>query len=138
MKTITNFIEEFKTENDNELVNNCMDILTGELDSMTTEDATKWIEDLQQHGCISGMVGALVYYADSCKFYEDNKQDINSLLCEMLEDTGLSIQELFGDKFDKEDPLCINDINQNLLAWFAFEETVNRFNNYMENDETED
>ena len=138
MKTITDFIEEFKAENNNTLIDNCMDILAGELDGMSIEDATQWIEDLQQHGCVSGMVGALIYYSDTCKFYEENKQGINSLLYETLEDTGLSMQELFGNKFDKEDPLCIDDINQNLLSWFAFEEKVNHFNDYMENEATED
>ena len=32
--------------------------------------------------------------------------------------------ELFGDKWDKEDPLAQDDYNQNLLAWFGFEETL--------------
>ena len=32
--------------------------------------------------------------------------------------------ELFGDKWDNEDPLAIDYYNQNLLAWFGFEETM--------------
>ena len=32
---------------------------------------------------------------------------------------------MFGDKFDKDDPLVIDYSNKNLLAWFGFEETVN-------------
>lgn len=137
MKTIVDFIEEFKAENNNSLIDNCMDILTGELNDMSIEDSKQWIADFQQNGCVSGMVGALIYYSDTCNFYEENKQGINSLLYETLEDTGLSMQEMFGDKFDKEDPLCIDDFNQNLLSWFAFEETVNRFNEYIENEEIE-
>ena len=31
---------------------------------------------------------------------------------------------LFGEKWDKEDPLAQDDFNQNLLAWFGFEETL--------------
>lgn len=35
-----------------------------------------------------------------------------------------SPEEIFGDKWDKEDPLALSTMNQNLLAWFAFEETA--------------
>ena len=39
--------------------------------------------------------------------------------------TGLyAPSELFGEKWDKEDPLAQDDYNQNLLAWFGFEETL--------------
>ena len=39
--------------------------------------------------------------------------------------TGLyAPSELFGDKWDKEDPLAQTTCNQNLLAWFGFEETL--------------
>jgi hypothetical protein len=31
---------------------------------------------------------------------------------------------LFGDKWDKTDPLARDSGNQNLLAWFGFEETA--------------
>ena len=33
---------------------------------------------------------------------------------------------IFGDKWDKEDPLAAEDFNQNLLAWFGFEETLRK------------
>lgn len=32
--------------------------------------------------------------------------------------------ELFREKWDKEDPLSNDYTNQNLLAWFGFEETL--------------
>ncbi|MDO5569824.1 MAG: hypothetical protein Q4G04_06990, partial [bacterium] len=39
--------------------------------------------------------------------------------------TGLSTEELFGNKFDKTDPLILECSNRNLLAWFGFEEMAN-------------
>jgi len=33
---------------------------------------------------------------------------------------------LFGDKWDKSDPFADDTNNQNLLAWFGFEETARR------------
>jgi hypothetical protein len=82
-------------------------------------------EDLQQGGCASGMVGALIYYDDTVRFYNEHQEEINALLAEAIDNFG-SPTEIFGDKWDKEDPLVMEKYNQNLLAWFAFEETARR------------
>ena len=58
--------------------------------------------DVLHYGCQSGVVGELIYYSDTVR----------------------APSELFGDKWDKEDPLAQDDYNQNLLAWFGFEETL--------------
>ena len=53
------------------------------------------------------------------------KDEIDELLYDLMNGTGIySLPELFGDKWDKEDPLGNNDFNMNLLAWFGFEETM--------------
>lgn len=83
------------------------------------------MEDLQRYGCVSGMIGELIYYDDTTKFFDEYKEEINEMLSNVIEGTGCSMEELFGDKFDKEDPLVIDYSNKNLLAWFGFEETVN-------------
>ena len=42
-------------------------------------------------------------------------------------ETGIySLPELFGNNWDKEDPLGNSDFNMNLLAWFGFEETLRK------------
>ena len=44
-----------------------------------------------------------------------------------MNETGLyAPSDLFGDKWDKEDPLAQDICNQNLLAWFGFEETLRK------------
>lgn len=89
--------------------------------------AEGFMKDLRYGGCQSGLVGELIYYNDTCRFYNQHKQEINALLYETLENCGLkSPAELFGDKWDEQDPMGIQDQNQNLLAWFAFEETAMR------------
>lgn len=83
--------------------------------------------DVLYHGCQSGVVGFLIYYSDTVKFYEKYKTEIDTLLYELMEETGIhSPSELFGDKWDKEDPLANEDFNKNLLAWFGFEETLRK------------
>jgi len=85
-----------------------------------------FISDLRQGGCQSGMISELIYYSDTVKFYKKFQSEIAELLGELLNDTGMSVSELFGNKWDDSDPLALNDMNQNLLAWFAFEETAFR------------
>lgn len=85
------------------------------------------LEDLLQYGCESGIVGDLIYYSDTTAFFEQHCKEINALLAEILADTGYtSTAELFGDKWDTEDPLALGTLNQNILAWFGFEESARR------------
>ena len=81
------------------------------------------MEDLQKHGCISGMIPELIYYDDTNEFYDTYKTDINDLLSNLTQGTGLLVEELFKDQFDENDPLIIDCFNKNLMAWFGFEET---------------
>ena len=88
-------------------------------------DKTNIYKDVLYYGCQSGTVGFLIYYSDTVRFYKRYKTEIDTLLYELMEDTGLHApSELFGDKWDKEDPLANDVYNQNLLAWFGFEETM--------------
>lgn len=81
--------------------------------------------DVLYHGCQSGVVSSLVWYSDTVAFYKRNRDEINELLYNTMEEIGThDPSELFGNKWDKEDPLALEDFNRNLLAWFAFEETL--------------
>ena len=84
-----------------------------------------FMSDLMEYGCISGMVGQLCYYVDTIAWYKRHKQEIGALLGELVDDTGMSIEDLLSD-WDKVDPLATDTHNQNLLAWFSFEETARR------------
>ena len=112
--------------NGNKLKDYVIDYYIKDYDSYSDDESfIKGMEDLQKYGCISGMISSLIYYDDTNKFYDKYKNEINELLGNLIEGTGLSIQELFGDKFDNEDPLVLDYSNKNLLAWFGFEETAN-------------
>jgi hypothetical protein len=69
------------------------------------------------------MVGGLIYYCETTQFFTKHKDEINQMLSSTLGECGLSCpSELFGNKFDTDDFLCADTTNQNLLAWFAFEQ----------------
>jgi len=103
------------------------------LDQGTTEDMESFINDTLQHGCQSGIVTELITYNDTVEFYHKYQSEINDMLVEMLQSVGSeSPSDLFGDKWDSEDPFA-NDIhNQNLLAWFGFEETLRQIADQLE------
>ena len=83
--------------------------------------------DVLYHGCQSGIVGSLIYYTDTVAFYKRHREEINALLQETMDECGsYNPADLFGGKWDKEDPLVLDTYNQNLLAWFGFEETMRK------------
>jgi hypothetical protein len=101
------------------------------------ESLAKWLKDLESHGCISGMVSGLVYYSETEAFYKRHKDGINKILAELLEDTGESPQFLFKN-WKGSDPLALECINQNTLAWFGFEESARVMRERAESVEAEE
>lgn len=94
------------------------------------------LEDLLQYGCESGIVGELIYYSDTTAFFEQHCKEISTLLAEMLDNTGYtSPAELFGSKWDSTDPLALDIQNQNLLAWFGFEEAARQLHDNQQTEE---
>jgi hypothetical protein len=89
------------------------------------EDCLDFIKDVLSGGCINGTVRGLIYTADCVAFYRKHKKDIQKLVADSMSACGEdSMRDWFGVKFDCEDPFCEEDENQNLLAWFGFEETL--------------
>jgi hypothetical protein len=89
-----------------------------------------FMRDLNYGGCQSGMVGELVYYHDTLKFYKTHKTEINGILKESMSESGIKDpSDMFGDKWDSDDPLALDTMNQNLLAWFGFEVTAQNLAN---------
>lgn len=87
---------------------------------------------MQYGGCQSGMVGPLIYYSDTIAFYKKYKIEIKELLKETMDSIGCkSPAELFGDKWEQEDFWAEDTQNQNLLAWFGFEETAYQIANEL-------
>jgi len=81
------------------------------------------MSDLSYGGCASGIVGSLIYYTDTVRFFLRHKAAINVLLGEELSESGMSVSMLFPG-WDSDDPLAFEVNNRNLLAWWAFERTA--------------
>jgi hypothetical protein len=96
------------------LKNNVMEILVDmQYEGYELQDV---ISDVLNHGCASGIVGALTYYSQTRKFFIDNMDEIFDLYNEY-------IQEFGGIGFD---------LDFNSLSWFAFEEMTRIIADEME------
>lgn len=126
MKFTKKNIEQIKTNTTSELTKDVIDFVLNEWDDC--DDKKDIILNVLNYGCQSGWVGHLVYYSQTTAYYKEHQEEINELLYDTMDDCGIYVpSELFGDKWDKEDPLALYQYNQNLLAWFGFEETMRNF-----------
>jgi len=96
-----------------------------------------FLEDVCNHGCISGRVNELIYYNDTLAFYKLYRKDIQKLLTQYKLDSGITdVSNLLGNLFvnwDTEDPKALEQHNQNLLAWFGFEAEAHNILEEIEN-----
>jgi len=71
-----------------------------------------FFEDISQYGCVSGMVGELIYYSDTMAFFQKHYIEIEELRTQWEEETGM--------------PVVIQGDLANFLAWFSFERVADQ------------
>jgi hypothetical protein len=81
-------------------------------DYRTDEDIEVFFKDLNSNGCISGMIGGLIYYSETHKFYDEYYSEIEELREEY--------EEIVGE------PLQVKGDLKNWYAWFGFEEMARK------------
>ncbi len=86
-------------------------------EALDHEDVKCFFSDLLSNGCVSGMVGSLIYYTDTHKFFDTHYDEIEGLREEYEANIG--------------EPLQIKSDLKNFLAWFAFEETAYQMANEL-------
>ena len=112
-------VEIFKNETDNRLVSRVCRYIISNWEYY--DDKKDIFLDVMHGGCKSGACRDLIYYGQTKSFYETFKFEINELLYKSACD---NLADLFGSEWDIHDPLALEEDNQNLLAWFGFEETI--------------
>lgn len=63
------------------------------------EERKIYLQDLTQHGAISGMVSGLICYHETTQFFNEHRDEILAMLHELKEETGLDEKGLFSDKW---------------------------------------
>ena len=80
------------------------------------------VAEVVLHGCAGGVVGELIYYADTCAFYEKYKEEIWQRLWDSWSDFGGDSVLHFIATFNGADDVGSDDQVRNLLAWWACED----------------
>ena len=112
-------VEKIKNETNNKLVSRVCRYIISNWDYY--DDKKDIFLSVMKFGCKSGICRDLIYYGQTKRFYETFKFEINELIYKSDYD---NLADLFGSDWDIHDPLALEEDNQNLLAWFAFEETI--------------
>ena len=76
-------------------------------EALDYDNPKAFFEDLAQHGCISGMVGSLIYYHETHAFFDKHYHEIEEIRHQIQDDIGLALEA--------------HDDLKNHLAWLAFE-----------------
>ena len=74
------------------------------------EDKVSYIRDVAEYGCVGGTCNNLIYYVDTYDFYNKHAEEIDEILEEIKDSTGVSPLE----NYNKTDL-------RNYLAWLAYE-----------------
>ena len=131
MKLCLQNVRKLKQNADNRLTRNVCNYVISHWNDY--DDKKAIFTDVLKYGCQSGIVGSLIYYNDTTKYFENYRQEIADLVYDLMVNTGVfDMSQLFGDKYDKEDPLIHDITNQNLFAWFGFEETLRNIGQQFE------
>ena len=84
------------------------------------------VEEVLEHGCVTGIVGSLMYYYQTEAFFNRHKNAINELAHELSED-------IYGNPFEIYHNLN-GGCSKNNMAWFGFEEVTRMIAEEMEID----
>ena len=80
------------------------------------------VAEVVLHGCSGGVVSELIYYADSCAFYEKYKNEIWEMLWDSHQDFGFDSTLHYIASFNGAADVGSDEQFSNLLAWWACEE----------------
>ena len=90
------------------------------------------IDEVVQHGCVSGVVSALIYYSDTVKFYDEHEEEIWELLDDHSQNYGSDNVLQFIGGFNGAKNIGSLALFKNLLAWWSVEETCHHLINERE------
>lgn len=112
MESLMNVMESLKENESSNLRSEVLDILVNHIEDYESfEEVRGFMEDLRAYGCSSGMIGEMIYFSDTKKFFIENIDEIQDYVNTLVQEHVYSINEL--------------DINE--ISWIVFEAIANEF-----------
>lgn len=78
------------------------------------------IQNIVNHGCVSGVANTLIYYHDTVAFHDEHEAEIWDMLYQDAQDQGYTVVELIGH-FNGQKNVGSMDQFKNMLVWYAIE-----------------
>lgn len=119
--TLTN-VRELKRQSNSPLTKAVCDFVIQRWHDYTNKK--RIFTDVLSHGCQSGCVAELVYTTDCIVFYQKYQREINALLTESMREAEAQSPTDMLQEWEESDCFAEGVNNQNLLAWYGFEETL--------------
>lgn len=92
------------------------------------------LEDIGRSGLASGIIGSLIYYDDTERFFDTYYDEISDVLSD-IENSGLNPMELL--KSSVEDDIAImmcTGISKNYISWITYEYVCDELLNILYNE----
>ena len=93
---------EIREGMEKEVINDIINMLD---ENASDDEVQSLLEEIQEHGCSSGVVPSMIYYSYKEKFFDKYSNEIF---------------ELYND-FNEETSYTLSTIDKNSLAWFSYE-----------------
>ena len=81
------------------------------------------LNDIVQHGCVSGCATDFIYYSDTCDFYDVHHEEIWNMLYDDASDQGITIIEMLA-QFNGQKDVGRDAQFKNMLVWYAVEKVA--------------
>lgn len=112
-----------------------VNILKDNMEDMIREDKISYLNDVTQHGCISGIVGEVISTYDIDNIFKDNMDDILERLTEISEEFGYDVLQLAMSNLNYEGNYTMFPT---AAVWLIIENTAGMLLADLENEEDEE
>lgn len=112
-----------------------IEILENGMSGFDKEEKMNYLEDVTQHGCISGVVTAVVYTSDINDIFKDNTDDILERLTDISEEFGYDVLQSAMSNLNYEGDYTMLPT---VAVWLIIENTAGMLLADLENEEDEE
>jgi hypothetical protein len=90
------------------------------------ENLAEYAKDIAGHGCSAGFPG-ITYYTDTCRLYDEYKEDIWQYLQDDCDSFGCEHSLSLIATFNGANQVCDDQTFKNLMVWYACERIAREY-----------
>lgn len=105
-----------------------IEVINSNMEGYTKEEQQTHLQDIAEHGCVSGCVSGAIYYNETEKLFKDNMIEILETVADYTDETGYNPLNTIAEKEETE-------TLYNSLVWLVIELTASNLLNELESEE---